>query len=262
VVFVHGFGGGAVETWQRFPNTDRVWWSEADMLFVKYASQRDNITGTAARLRRYLPAFYPELPSELLVDGDVRLRAEDQTRYTELVLVGHSLGGLVLRRMLCDIAEDWATRAELDHETPVPGLLTARLRLFSPASAGFRPAGALGLVRASPAWLAINLLLRRASSYTDLQPGSQILVDTRRRTERLVAAHKDDLGSLRATILWANPDDVVYTERYDSDLLDDSADGTTHRSVCKPHARYQSLWLMVERGVPLPASSTLLSTAP
>src|SRR5215204_3099031 len=76
VVFVHGFGGQAVNTWQRFPEggRNRAWWRDSDLLFVGYDSRRDNITGTAARLRRELPRFYPSLPAELMQAGEARVR--------------------------------------------------------------------------------------------------------------------------------------------------------------------------------------------
>lgn len=248
VVFVHGFSGGTVSSWQRFPSTDRAWWSESDMLFVGYDSRIDSITGTSARLRRNLPRFFPHLPSELLESGNALVRATDDEPYRELFLVGHSLGGVILRRAVCDLAHDWLVQLELDEQTPRPPLLTGSLLLFSPASAGFRAAGILGIIRATPAWYGINLYLRRSSAYSDLQPGSPILTETRRRTEELVSSHKADLSALRARILWANPEDVVVPERYDSDLGDDAVDGTTHQSVCKPSSTYVAPWLMVESG--------------
>lgn len=181
--------------------------------------------------------------------GNVRLRDPNPEGYKELLLVGHSLGSVIVRRMLCDVAHDWHMRLKTDPSAARPPLLAGQLRLFSPASAGFRPSKTLGLLRASPAWLAVNLHLRRSSSYSDLQPGSLVLTETRRRTEELVDAH-DELDSLRAHILWANPDGVVIAERYDSDYLDDALDGKSHRAVCKPNSAYQAPWTMVETGRP------------
>jgi pimeloyl-ACP methyl ester carboxylesterase len=248
IVFVHGFRGGAVSSWQRFPlSTQNGWWRSSDLLFVGYDSTRDNITGVAKRLCRQLPRFYPQLPDDLLVVGGDRVRAAATEPYRELVLVGHSLGGVVLRRALSDTAQSWLDACSL-LPAPRPPLLDARLRLFSPASAGFRPAGLLGLMQASSVWHVVNLVLRHASAYTDLQPGSQILTETRKRTERLVTERPEDLEALRASILWANPDDVVVAERYDSDRVDDAVDGRSHRSVCKPSDSYREPWLFVETG--------------
>jgi hypothetical protein len=249
VVFVHGFGGEVVSTWQHFPDAGREWWLDSDLLFVGYDSRRDNITGTAARIRRYLPMFYPHLPGGLAEIRGVRVREASDTAYGSLALVGHSLGGVILRRVVCDWAEEWGMSHEAAPDTQPPPFLASTLTLFSPASAGFRPAGALGIFRATPAWRAINIYLRRSSAYTDLLPGSPILADTRARTEALVAQHGTSAKALRARILWANPDNVVITERYHTDFVDQAADGTDHRSVCKPHGEYEEPWLMVETGV-------------
>lgn len=250
VVFVHGFNGRAVSTWQRFPEGGprNDWWQTSDLLFVGYDSVRDTIVGTAARIRKALPTFYPRLPADLTVVDDVTVRPPSTQDYRELFLVGHSLGGLVLRRMLCDLAQGWIEEKSMDPVATRPPLLDAKVRLFSPASAGFRSAGWLGLCQASPLWLAFNMYLRRSSAYTDLQPDSQLITSTRRRTEQLVVQHSADLAALRASILWANPDNVVLAERYDSDYVDDSVDNTSHISVCKPTDEYEEPWTFVEKG--------------
>lgn len=59
VVFVHGFSGRAVTSWNRLAESGFVsdWWRRADLLFVGYESTRENVTGAANRLRKRLPAF-------------------------------------------------------------------------------------------------------------------------------------------------------------------------------------------------------------
>jgi hypothetical protein len=54
--------------------------------------------------------------------------------------------------------------------------------------------------------------------------------------------------ALRARIAWANPEDVVIPERYDTDFVDETVHGTTHSSVCKPSARNEAPWRFVETG--------------
>jgi pimeloyl-ACP methyl ester carboxylesterase len=261
VVFVHGFGGQAVDTWQQFPDGAlvREWWRLSDLLFVGYDSARDNILGVANRLRQFLPLYYPRLPSDLLNIGDVSLRDGD-TEYKELVIVGHSLGGVVIRRALLDVAWYWRKACQVDPSVARPPLLDASVYLFSPASAGFRPGGWLGMLKASRAWSLVEMQLRRSSAYTDLQPDSDFLATTRMRTEKLVSSLPIDLLALQPRVVWAQPDDVVLTECYDSDRSCDSIDGTNHRSVCKPrrHATKRLLrpplsayplpWLFVETG--------------
>ena len=246
VVFVHGFNGRCLKTWLNFPQFphDREWWLAADLLFIDYDSIRENIAGVANKVRQLLPAYYPA-PHALLTANRPG-EATGQPDYEELVLVGHSLGGVILRRVMSDIAQRWLEESE--PPGPRPPVLDAQLRLFSPASAGFQPGGTLWTLRAAAGvWNAVELILRRSSAYSDLQPGSEVLRAIQRRTERIV--QDSGIGSLRAEILWANPDNVVITERYDSDHPDESAPDSSHTSVCKPLvAKYETPWDFVESG--------------
>jgi len=252
VVFVHGFLGKAVKTWERFQMGDRTrpWWRRSDMLFVGYNSRAISIKGMADRLRDHLPQFYPQLPSEFVEARGVLVREPQSDPYTELIVAGHSLGGVVVRHAMCDVAARWHDELEADPSSPRPDLLDAQLRLFSPASGGFRPGGWLGLLRATGAWaMAIEPVLCRSTAYTDLQMSSDALVALRKRTEQLVNGDRTKFGALRASILWADPDEVVLPLKYASDRPDDSVPNTSHSSVCKPSHKYESPWVFVEAGV-------------
>jgi hypothetical protein len=251
VVFVHGFWGGALKTWQHFPEggLTREWWRASDMLFMGYPSGSENITGTAYRLCQQLPRFFPNLPQGFLEERGASVRPPARSPYAELLLVGHSLGGVVVRRALCEAAHLWLDQRKADAQAPRPPLLGAKTRLFSPASAGFRPSGRLGQIKATPLlWLFVSIKLHGSSAFNDLQEGSQILTDTRKRTEDFVAQHSNELRALRAHVLWANPENIVVTERYTTDHSSCSADGTNHLSVCKPDDIYQIPWRFVETG--------------
>lgn len=247
VVFVHGFGGKAVKTWQQFPEctaTDE-WWNESDLLFVEYKSRRETIKGVADRIRESMDVIFPMLPTEVIQIGGHRAR-EVVAPYEELYLVGHSLGGVIVRKAVCDSAREWLDHVEKDTSTPIPPLAKAHVRLFSPAISGFRPAGWLGFLNAGPSWFMIEMFLRRSSAYSDLQPDSRTLQDLRELTVR----HAEDrrLSSLRATILWANPEDVVLPIDYPTDPTSASQDDRNHSTVCKPNPRYRIPWTFVETG--------------
>ena len=149
--------------------------------------------------------------------------------------------------MLSDAAQDWID-TKRPHDSR-PALLDSQNRMFSPASAGLRVGGILGLARAVPAWTAIEMIARRASAYTDLQPNSVTLKEIKDRTEALRPDIDTELQALRANIVWASPDNVVIAERYKTDLVDVSWDGKSHTSVCKPHRGMFDLpWKFVRSG--------------
>jgi pimeloyl-ACP methyl ester carboxylesterase len=250
VVFVHGFGGKAISSWQQFPlgAVGSDWWRHSDMLFVGYPSKSDDISGVADRLRQGVEHFYPALPEELLEVGGKRLRDTAEAPYRELFLVGHSLGGVVVRRSLCDAAQRWLLALDKDPKAPRPALLEAQVRLFSPASAGFRAAGFLGALRATRRWGAIEMFLRRSSAYSDIQQGSVTLTNLSDETAALLELKDPRLQALRAHILWASPDRVVLAERYKTDYPSNFAHGADHRSVCKPQAAWPLPWTFVEEG--------------
>lgn len=246
VVFVHGWRGHPMDTWGGFPEPpDDVWWREADLLFVAYDSTKESMTASADRLRSRIGDFYPK-PYEAVLTNEVASVRDDRDRdYEELIIVGHSLGAVVARRAVVDALDEWAST---DYEGRTrPSILDARLRLFSPASAGFAPRGLLGAFRATPTWWVAEMFLRRGGAYPDLQPGSPVLVSTRQRTERY-GSEDARAGALAAHLLWANPERVVTTERYDTDPVSRTMDGTDHRSVCKPDIGYPAPFDFVQAG--------------
>lgn len=241
IVFVHGFGGKAVGTWSDIVKTiaGDPDWESSDLLFVGYPSFRSNISGTATVLRNELDRFFPILDSDLRDIAGLAVRTDD-AYYDELVLVGHSLGGVILRQALLQ-----ARTAEADGDYDgrrVPGtaILAGRLTLFSPAIAGFKPSGWLGMIRETGIWIVANAVLRGAATYSELQPDSPILKEVRKRTTKLI----DDPDSpnfdhrLRARILWANPDGVVNALSYDGDYADEVISGKSHIAMCKSRADY------------------------
>lgn len=253
VVFVHGWGGSAHESWGDFDNPPRddPWWSEADLLFVEYPSRLETVLAAADRIRQRLTDFYP-LPYHLmLVQNHRAVRADIDSPYEELYLIGHSMGGLVLRRVLVDELDEWQLRGAKPGDRPP--VLDAQLRLFSPASAGFFPRGRLGVAFAVVPL--IERLLRTGAAFVDLQPNSEMIRNTRRRTERY-DCRAGDAQALAGHLLWANPEQVVLAERYDTDPISRTVDPSAHSrkriehgDVCKPvHGSYDVPYLFVATG--------------
>jgi pimeloyl-ACP methyl ester carboxylesterase len=248
IVFLHGFNGG-IDSWRDFQEIeeDDSWWTSSDLVFFEYDSLKLGVQGVADSFRRHIRDFFPFPSKEGTILDGFQVRDDVSTAYEELILVGHSLGGLVLRRALAD--ELQASLDATSTDASASAILRAKLRLFSPASEGFRPSAALGMIKASALWPVARMFLARSPSYADLQPESPIIVNTRKRTEKFVLVDRTPgSDSLRANILWASPDEIVITERYDSDYTQESAAGQNHSSVCKPTAHYEAPRKFVKTG--------------
>lgn len=244
VVFVHGFMGNPISTWTDFPSAalTRQWWADSDLLFVGYRSTKGTINGVALQFLQELPKFFPAPfePARIARGQPAREQFPD---YNDLVVVGHSLGGVIVRRAVAHATQQWS--ADPTRRSPIMG---ARVRLFSPAIAGFRPAGILGLLASTERWKIIEMFARSSPAYIELQRGSEVLLETRQRTEALAAAH-EELESLRPDILWAEPDRVVLPECYVTDTRVSVLPDTSHKSVCKPGDDFTAPWDFVERGL-------------
>lgn len=246
IVFIHGWRGDAAGTWGEFakPPADE-WWAVSDLLFVDYDSTSESVVATADRIRARIKDFYPVPNGEMLVRRGVAVRENWEQPYRELIIVGHSLGGLVARRAVVDAIDEWKGKGF--DAVLRPPILDAHLRLFSPASAGFLPRGFVGACQAAPLWWVVEMFLRRGGAYLDLQPGSATITSTKEWTEAYEVGH-EHASALAASLLWANPEKVVATERYATDAQTRTADGTDHGSVCKPNAGYSLPYHFVKTG--------------
>ncbi|SDO56920.1 Alpha/beta hydrolase family protein [Nakamurella panacisegetis] len=261
VVFVHGFGGHAISTWQQFDMPgDRDWWAEADMLFVGYDSLHENTLGVVHRLLHVFPDFFPLVPEKFRFVLGMPIR-DGSDPYDELILVGHSLGGVILRRLVVALTKEWheaASRVRVGNTAEgfmkvtlamKPPLLKARLVLFSPATQGFFPTGWLTLGELMGLGRIASFLLRKSPTYSELDPKrSQLLANTRDLTEELAKLYNRSVPALHPDVLWANPDTVVQVEDYKTDRNSNSVPGQSHVSICKPSEAYSTPWELIENG--------------
>lgn len=240
VVFVHGFGGRAERSWRGFLNARRssdpqvaAWFAESDLLFAGYRSHQDSIQAVADRLRSRASDYFPERHREATEGG-----ASDG-HYDEILLVAHSLGGVVVRRALIDLSSSGDSLVR-------DGLLAQRPRLFSPATGGMRLTGLLGAAKSVPGvWALALFYLSFTSSYSDLQSGAPYLVSLARQTER-AATLSPEVSAFRPLTLWANPEGVVNTIWYDTDPPPvPLAIARDHGAVCKPEPNYQQPYTIV-----------------
>lgn len=276
IVFVHGFGGDAVTTWllfqllaDRFPDNFPDW-RRYDLFFYEYNSTNSTtpIEVHAGRLFEFLKGIFPRPALNLLGDPSPELRRmvrahlsvdlpETQPvysvhaaeEYRQLILVGHSLGAVLLRQVIADKVLDHlnsglSVSGATDANSLPPGyeVLNADLALFAPVSFGALPTGLLGILYS----VALNThLLRRvfeplvssAPVLRDLRTDSPLLKNIQAITED-AARRCPTLRALRARILHGEEERAIRLGRYNCDLSVEYVKEHDHTSVCKPNEAY------------------------
>ena len=260
VVFVHGFSGNAKTTWSDFLSlvdddaTATRWWENADLYFYHYYwnSIFQRIGYNSDQLFKFLNRIFPQPEPGFFQTAEMSLRPGFQ--YKELTLVGHSEGGLLLRKVVLEAANRERAlqnyvRSKASNPAAVQpnptGLLVAQLRLFAPAIGGEALSGLLGVISSLPV---ISSVLRSSSAKQGLGATAEPVRAARDYTNYW--AQQVTMECFQADILWAEHDSIVDREKYQFDHhCTNSPPGTDHSSVCKPKKDYLLPIEFAEKGV-------------
>lgn len=255
-VLVHGFWGDSVSTWQQFQVLMDQWplYERSDAYFFDYRAEGNYIGRSAASLKAFLAALYPQPPIRFFEErlegvgwaADVKAKKltirDEPYHYKRLVLVGHSLGGLVIRKLIIDEmrrSRDEPATGTASASVPYP-ILSADLRLILPAHLGFRPGGPLRALFSLPIGQVLRVVLSAYRAFTELSPDSALIKAVKSETESYAANDPHcALPALRAKILWADYEDVVVAGEYACDAAPQyPLRKTTHIDVVKPTPDY------------------------
>jgi hypothetical protein len=246
VVFVHGFLGDSQGTWLNFqefickPAASGEPWTNCDVFFFTYPSFRQDITESATQLLGFLNHIFPRPPADMfktakhvpgLPDIYIDLR-RDKPRYSRLVLVAHSEGGVVVRRAV-DLAYSWQYAEALQ----------SRLALFAPAHRGIKLSGWIGACLAVGRIDAIATPILRFSPAFSEMKDNNLLEEIEKHTDDYIAleAAKGQVPTaLRAHVVFGESESVVGKGYYTSDCYHPSRAGKDHSSVCKPQTGYDA----------------------
>ena len=263
VIFVHGFWGDAWSTWEDFQglvDEEVRWhgmWAKTDLYFFEYRGASNFVMKSAQDLSEFLLKIYPEPESRFFVVSSPRSFVPKDylasargtaTRYRRLVLVGHSLGAVVLRQAVTRQLKAVRNR-QLPLDSVPAWVRDGELRLFAPAHRGFRPSNWKAMMLKAPilrSCLAIAPVYWRA--YPDLQPDSALIEDLQRDTKELLLIFPTVRG-LRATSLFGANEDVVEPLEYEGDLGLAFEDGRGHGDICKPDVDFSRPFRFVEYGL-------------
>lgn len=241
LVFLHGWGGSASDTWEAFPEALRLSprTAQVDAFFLQYPSREHRVAFCAApvamMVRDLLRHPLARVVAAALPPGATR----PPFIYSRVVLIGHSMGAVVARRAMLDVLD------ELTEDD------RARLRMlfFAPAHSGSSLPGlltsGLGLDWLPGGSLVGAALTSYYVSLQDLASGSRCLeaLAEDARMARMSAvpgalSPADAPGYLRARVWHARDDKVVNQERFDADWPLQPVMGRNHRSICKPVVGY------------------------
>jgi pimeloyl-ACP methyl ester carboxylesterase len=249
IVFVHGYRGSARHTWGEFatnPPSDK-WWRESDLIFAEYNWYSSSVPSLADDLLRAIEEHFPTVPGGWSTHKGSGPRRNSVAKYSELVLVGHSLGGLVIRYAIATAIQKANPTLKSGIAPVEHPILKATVRLFSPAISGTR-IGEKGERTDVPVLASLlHMALAPSVAYKDLKRGSPSVAFARDVTVRLAPS---TAGPLLASILWASPDRVVFDTPYITDLVVNHWRDRTHSSVCKPGNDYPVPYQLVRWGEP------------
>ena len=224
-VFVHGFGGSAVESWNEF---DGLLPAEGnhDIVFFGYDSVGLRTTVAAAFLVEFLHSLCCNPATTVNSTLPPELYRTEKFRVRQVILVGHSLGAVVCRRALLDAYNDRAAWASL-----------VALVFFAPAHMGAHVlplvASMLGILHfpmlAFTKWLAPVL--------DELQEDSLFLKDLRNETRTAIASGSAEFLRARAIAI-CERDRVVNPQSFCPQDAPPIVLMKDHVSICKPSNQF------------------------
>ena len=228
IVFVHGFGGSATNTWIQFPSLLQ---SEAgcegcDFIFFGYDGLRIRARPSAAKFISLLDELFGNAAG-LAADSLPTVKRLKRFNYKRVVIVAHSLGAVVSRIALLDAfrhQRNWTSKVELV--------------LFAPAHGGasILPLAtlAMGALRLAP----VEAFARyRFQVLHDLERSSQTL--SRLEKQTLSAIQQGAKSLIARRVVYAGNDKIVDPVDFCDDPPAFFIQDVSHTSVCKPRSDFR-----------------------
>ena len=219
IVFVHGFAGHAMRTWDEFPVYLRNYsdFSRCDIIFYGYDSLKLQANANADLFYKAMQDLH--VPPERYNLSEKPIVSKN---YTKILFMAHSLGAIVVRRALLSANVDEAT-----------WLASSMMLLFAPAHRGAYPQQlafeclpGLFKVLGSVAKFAYPVL-------NDLDKNSPTICDLIHDSQQLLDAGKGNFVKAAAVVTAAGDNIVVYG-RFCNDPNNTTIENKTHSTVCKP----------------------------
>lgn len=221
MVFLHGYGGGALTTWGEFADLAAIHprFTGVDLVFLGYPSRSSRAAYNVSLIYQTLQLLM-ERPRDFF-DATFGPDRPADFAYDSVILVGHSLGGAIARGVAQTAArlnKNWAHNL--------------RLALFAPAHTG---ADLLKLIRLAGGvsnWSkpVFALAFARQQALIDLEPGSQFLTALLSDAVQL----GDHPAAIASLVVHAESDPVVSPNPFNRDPPLTPYAGRNHVDCCKP----------------------------
>jgi pimeloyl-ACP methyl ester carboxylesterase len=234
IIFVHGFGGETITTWNDFISQlpQRPKCAGCDLIFYGYDGKHTRSANSAIKLRDFLQKLFETPLGAINWSLPVEDARPEPFEYKRITLIAHSLGAIICRDALLQaykMSYDWAPLTELV--------------LFAPAHRG---ADIIGLLRqAYPiAWPVVMMLplvqiFNRFVVLQDLEPGCLTLTTLRKETLEFLSNNTAPTLVARKVIL-AEYDNIVSPAKFISqDPKSTQFNGKDHIRVCKPDKTWE-----------------------
>jgi pimeloyl-ACP methyl ester carboxylesterase len=237
VIFVHGFRGDPQDTWTDFHSLigeaiSPKQWLTSDVYFFGYDSIGRSIDDSADDLLDFVNEVFPiaELSSTedaLIPQGLVRER-----NYQDLVLVGHSQGGVVIRWAIANAGQI------AKHDANLAPILRSRVALFAPALGGYVPSRWLGVAALLTGVRTLaKLYVTHSPSATEM--ADKKFLDQVEKATWQCYQQSSATPAYTAHVLFGSNEQVVVRQKYIQDCRHRPQPGKDHFSVCKPSLSYR-----------------------
>lgn len=221
IVFVHGFGGNSIGTWNNFPSImlfdDKF--VNSDIIFYGYDTLSGQAGDHAAELYHFLNLCMKPVANNILP----ALQLLPERDYLRIILVAHSLGAILVRE--AQLLAHTANQSWVEH---------SEIALFAPAHHG---AAVISLAMEALPGLSglLGIFAKfRFPILNDLDTKDDgILQEIESKTEALLNQGKGNFAKAKL-VVYAKGDKVVKNYQYFLDQPAEVIPEATHISICKP----------------------------
>lgn len=229
LVFIHGYSGDSLKTWENFQNYLPLEEKSAgyDIFFYGYDGIKVDFYSSVEKLKLFLKKLTKDPHKIVNMFISPAFHRINSFNYEEILLIGHSLGSVISRQSLIDYTKDSLLEASL-----------FKMIFYSPAHNGAKISELMKNISSHSAFINFffNLIRFRSPLIDQLSPESETIIELKEDTIELTKNHLNTHLNAKYVFI-AETENVVNNKRFCNDpnpilILD-----TNHTTVCKPNIK-------------------------